>query len=385
VLQNCRNWREDSRMRILWDFTFASNGGALASLEDFIAFVRDNHDLKHEHVVLTSIPVRADELTKNTKMLHIPCRNPLMRLVNFIFGLQRIVKEENIDYVIYPGGLPNPFVAKPFAFFVRQALYFCEALKQMPLKSRVGFGLRKEILKFVAKRADVIFVQTDFMKERVQSFFRPSGQVVKIVWSVINDALIPNVRNRRKCEDERLKFLYVSLPNGRPYKNHLNLLRGLRLALDMGLDAEMILTCPRIGESRDKVVLTIHREIEKLMLDNNVILTGKLSREATLALYDKADIFVFPSICESFGVPLLEAMAYGMPILASNLDVFREVTNEACLFFDSYNPNDIAKVLVNSLAVREELSRKSKEVYRSLYSGKTIWEAVYDSISQVNK
>lgn len=372
-------------MRILWDFTFATNGGALASLEDFITFLRNNHDLEHEHVVITSIPVIIDKLIENTKLLHIPDRNPLMRLSNFIFGLRRIIKKENIDYVIYPGGLPNPFAGRPFAFFIRQALYFCEALKQMPLKSRFGFGLRKRILKLVAKRADVIFVQTDFMKEKVESVFKPSGEVIKIVWNVLNDGLIPKGRNKKKYEGERIKFLYVSLPNGRPYKNHLNLLRGFRLALDKGLIAEMILTCPNIGESRDKVVLTIHREIEKLMLDNNVILTGKLSRDATLALYDKADIFVFPSICESFGVPLLEAMAYGMPILASNLDVFREVTNEACLFFDSYNPNDIAKVLVNSLAVREELSRKSKEVYRSLYSGKSIWEAVYDSISQVNK
>ncbi|MCW7490367.1 glycosyltransferase family 4 protein [Leptospira meyeri] len=86
------------------------------------------------------------------------------------------------------------------------------------------------------------------------------------------------------------------------------------------------------------------------------------SSEATLAnLYQNAKVFVYPSLYEGFGIPLLEAMSVGCPVLCSDTDVFHEVAGEAASFFDPKNVSDLQSKLLHLLDFendRKELSLK---------------------------
>ena len=70
---------------------------------------------------------------------------------------------------------------------------------------------------------------------------------------------------------------------------------------------------------------------------------GPLPNEQVQDLYRRADLFVFPSLCESFGHPMVEAMAHGLPIVASDTPVNREICGEAALYFRSRDPKDLAE------------------------------------------
>jgi glycosyltransferase involved in cell wall biosynthesis len=75
----------------------------------------------------------------------------------------------------------------------------------------------------------------------------------------------------------------------------------------------------------------------------NLVRTGRLSDEHVKALYSHAAALVFPSIYEGFGIPPLEAMSVGCPVIAADIPVLREVCADAALYFDPYDPAAIAQ------------------------------------------
>lgn len=97
-----------------------------------------------------------------------------------------------------------------------------------------------------------------------------------------------------------------------------------------------------------------HEEIEKTIKQNqkfgrDIIMTGYMPSKDLPGLYAHADLFVFPSLYEGFGIPLLEAMAAKIPIAASETSSIPEVTGEAAFYFDPKNTDNMASTLVNAL------------------------------------
>ena len=96
--------------------------------------------------------------------------------------------------------------------------------------------------------------------------------------------------------------------------------------------------------------------IKDLGLEQHVILPGAVSTEDLLLLYNSAHAFVFPSLCEGFGIPVLEAMACGAPVLTSNISALPEVVGDAAILVD---PLDVASITqgMETLAENDDLRR----------------------------
>ncbi len=114
-----------------------------------------------------------------------------------------------------------------------------------------------------------------------------------------------------------------------------------------------------------------------------VILCDRLSDEAIVGLYQSAKVLVFPSIYEGFGIPPLEAMMQGCPVLASSIPVIKEVCGDAAQYFDPYNVKDISRAMRMALEtdLRTDAFTAQAEAQCALYSWERSAKQVHELVT----
>jgi glycosyltransferase involved in cell wall biosynthesis len=128
----------------------------------------------------------------------------------------------------------------------------------------------------------------------------------------------------------------------------------------------------------------IERLIQDLKVGDSVRLTGWLPRDELLRLYERAYAFVYPSTFEGFGIPVLEALAAGIPVACSDIPPLREVGGEAALMFDPLDEDSIAEALYRIStddALRTRLARAGPERAR-LFTWQRAAELTLQTINQ---
>jgi glycosyltransferase involved in cell wall biosynthesis len=108
----------------------------------------------------------------------------------------------------------------------------------------------------------------------------------------------------------------------------------------------------------------IESVIQSLEVKDRVEITGWLPREDLLRLYERAQAFVYPSTFEGFGMPVLEALAAGIPVACSNIAPIKEVAGDAVLFFDPSNEEAMAEAvdrILNDQLLRARLAQAGPE------------------------
>jgi glycosyltransferase involved in cell wall biosynthesis len=93
----------------------------------------------------------------------------------------------------------------------------------------------------------------------------------------------------------------------------------------------------------------LHRRIARSPFRDKIHLTGYAPREAARELYRAAEVFIYPSLAEGFGLPVLEAMACGTPVVASSAEALREVGADAALYAPPNDPASIAAEIARAL------------------------------------
>ena len=163
------------------------------------------------------------------------------------------------------------------------------------------------------------------------------------------------VRKRYKLGDQPF---VLSVGTLQPRKNHATLIKAFELAL-MDSDYNLVLAGGK-GWSYEEV----YDLVRSRGLQHRVLFPGFVADEDLSALYSSADVMVFPSLYEGFGLPVLESMACGVPVLASNISCLPEVAGSAALFVD---PRDVEAMsaamlkLVSNMDLRENLRKRGFE------------------------
>lgn len=162
---------------------------------------------------------------------------------------------------------------------------------------------------------------------------------IKVIHLGVNPPLI-NEGNINLAEETKNKFgiegkyiLFVSTLE--PRKNIVNLIRAFSLIKDKGL--KLVLAGKR-GWYYDE----IFAEIEKRSLKDRIIETGYVTELEKHALLSRAEMFVYPSVYEGFGIPIIEAMSYGLPVIAGNNSSMIEVVADAGFLINPFDVDQIA-------------------------------------------
>ena len=132
------------------------------------------------------------------------------------------------------------------------------------------------------------------------------------------------------------------------------------ILLQSGFDYKLVIVGKKEG------FITGDKEVFKLvnnnkLLDEHIIFTGYIENRELYNYYKKASIFVFPSLYEGFGIPPLEAMICGCPVIASDLTAIPEICGDAVQYIKALDPVDIAEkisLLIDNRILRDELIKK---------------------------
>ena len=187
-----------------------------------------------------------------------------------------------------------------------------------------------------------------------------------------------SVSVKKKTNHKTLRILYVSTV--KKYKHQWNLIDAVGLLRKEGISVELHLVGGGDSEALEIMRAASHRNksVKKFIFYH-----GNLPYEQTLEWYHKADIFVFPSSCETFGVSLLEAMTAGLPIASSDRGPMPEVLKDAGLYFNPESVNSIKNCLRYMIANTDlmlSLGSKAKK-YSENYSWKKCADETFDFLS----
>ncbi|MBF0522064.1 MAG: glycosyltransferase family 4 protein [Candidatus Omnitrophica bacterium] len=168
-----------------------------------------------------------------------------------------------------------------------------------------------------------------------------------------------------------------------PRKNLKNLLVAFSKLKDQGLFKGKLVAAGMKGWLSEDIA----NIIKKYQLETEVLFPGFVTDEELRALYNEAEVFVFPSFYEGFGFPIIEAFSCGAPVVTSQISSCPEVAQDAAALVDPYNPDDLyAKIVrvLNDRVYREELSQKGFKRAQDFNFEKTARETlkIYQSLKQ---
>ena len=149
-------------------------------------------------------------------------------------------------------------------------------------------------------------------------------------------------------------LLYVG--NAFPHKNLERLIKAFKVILASKPSLKLIL----VGKI-DDFYKSFQILCKKMGIEKNVIFAGRVSDKELKRLYQNALIYVFPSFCEGFGLPGLEAMENGLPVVSSDSSCLPEIYGDAALYFNPQNTEEMVKAILelsNNKELRDELIKR---------------------------
>lgn len=209
------------------------------------------------------------------------------------------------------------------------------------------------------KQVNIIIANSYNTKQDITKYFKIPEEKIRVTYLGVDEDYKPLPENeiekiRQKHNLTYPFILYVGTLEAR--KNIPTLLKAFYKLKNKGLSHKLVITGKKGWKYKNIFKLT-----EQLNLQKDVVFTGYVPREDLPALYNAADLFVYPSIYEGFGLPPLEAMACGIPVITSSSSSLPEVVGNAGIMVSPYDVDGLAKAMYEVLTnegLKEELRKR---------------------------
>lgn len=225
--------------------------------------------------------------------------------------------------------------------------------------TRNGTSLRRRVayklfLEKALKNADHIVTVSESVKKEILSLRQDAE--ISVIYNGINidrcnevpSSDLDLVSNKYSLP---LEFI-LSVGHLEPRKNYHRLVEAVALLHAKGNPCFLVIVGNDSGSGS-----ALKSYVRNLGIGSHVLFLSQLSDYEVRCLYKLARLFVFPSSCEGFGIPILEAMAAGTPMALSNIPVFREITQDKCEYFEYDSSDSIAACINTTLNSSEVCSR----------------------------
>lgn len=300
--------------------------------------------------------------------------------------LPKIIAKEKVDLIHFSHfNVPFFYKGKFVSTIHDLTLHYFKNIKRGSIIHFLIYQLKhlfyKRIIRRAVKKSLKIFVPSKFtMKDLIKTLRVPQEKIVVTYEGGPSEDLLKKVPDNKVLEKFNIKspfILYVG--NAYPHKNLEGLVKSLKY---LNQDVKLVL----VGKI-DKFYQKIKEEVLNFGFEKRVFFTDFVTDEELVALYKNARAFVFPSFNEGFGLPALEAMAFGLPVLSSSRSSLPEVLEESALYFDPNNPKDIAlkiSQIIKNKRLRDELKEKGYNQVKK-YSWKEMAQETLNIYKEVLK
>jgi glycosyltransferase involved in cell wall biosynthesis len=255
------------------------------------------------------------------------------------------------------------------------------------LPGRLALGYARTSIALAARRATRVLTVSQSSKRDILNAVNIPSDKIDVIYNAYDERFgiappeeaMERVRDRYQLDAPFI--LYAG--NVKPHKNLERLIDAFDLVRKRGLDNVKLVL---IGDDISKYA-ALRRAVHRHQLHKHVRFLGYLPEDTLAVMYRLASVFVFPSLYEGFGLPPLEAMASGTPVVTSNLSSLPEVAGDAAVLVNPYEAGDIADGILRVLtdaAFGEDLRRRGVARARQFS-----WEAsarrvreIYDEVAQ---
>jgi glycosyltransferase involved in cell wall biosynthesis len=348
-------------VRILINAVGASMGGAVRHLGPFLEHLRGARSSWKIEVFITLGAIDRRTMPAGVRIHEVKRSGALQRIRWDTWEVAEAARHQKADLIVNLANYGPIRPSVPSLLYQRNSLYFDAAwLARRPLNDRIQAMLRRTIAYRQMAASATIVVPSHAMATFIRSWsgWDPSVPIRVIPHSVDSGRF--GFHPRTLDPSAPIRILNVS--HAAPHKDFGTAIAILSVVRKSGIDATLLLTASSADNASyfRQLVATIHG----LGLDGNVQLLGRVTEVEKL--YAACDIFLSTSQSESFGFPLLEAMASGIPVVASSIPSSVEILTRTANLFQPGDARQGAECIQRELNLSAEARRVRLAAARSI-------------------
>jgi glycosyltransferase involved in cell wall biosynthesis len=277
--------------------------------------------------------------------------------------------------------LPKYLQKNPLDIYETQYItpfFVSKKIKIVTIIHDISFNFFPQFIKFLdllflkilipisLKRADAVVAVSKFTKNEIIKYYKiPEGKIFVIYNALAEEFLTADI-DENKLEKVKIKYnlpdkFILYLGTLQPRKNIPHLISAFSRIKKRLPELSLVIGGNKQAYNFDR---NIDAVLKKTGLRKEVHFTGFIDEEDKKAVFQLSSVFVFPSLYEGFGIPLLEAMSQSAPIIASNIESLKEIGKEAAIYINPVSLDEFESALYNicvSENLRKELIQKGKE------------------------
>lgn len=340
-------------------------------------------DNKNEFIVYLNSDFSNNEIFSKPNFKKRVIKTPLGIYKHISIPLDIISKKRKFDFFHFLYNAPSLLLPCPFILTIHDVSY-----KYVPnmLSKRNLLSVNTQLL-LNAKKASKIITVSESAKKDIINFYKIPEEKINVIYEGVDDSFRV-INEERKKKEIAVKYgipsqylLYVG--TYLPHKNLETLLYAYHELRRTQKISHSLVLAGKKGRNYD----VISRLISKLCLDKDVKTIGFVRDEDLPYVYNLSDLFIFPSIYEGFGLPLLEAMACGVPVISSNTSCLPEIGGNAAIYFPPKELGELAgtifSVITNSNLRNGLIARGLRRA--KLFSWKTMAKKTLNLYQDINQ
>lgn len=272
--------------------------------------------------------------------------------INPLNTVQRVVFENTIlnyyswkyklDCFHWVANVLSPFLIIPGLVTIHDLF----PVRKPEAYSKIKYLYLNMMLKITAKKATSILPISHTTESDVMELLKPKTDKIYVLPVIINSDFKPSILSlveRFKKSNNLPENYWLYVANFYPHKNHLRLIRAYAKLKKNGFKVWPLVLRGDFTTSSDKL---LKDELRKLNIENDIIFLDRLSYNELPLLYSGASGLIFPSLFEGGGIPIIEAMACGCAVAASNIPVIKEFAGDAVEYFNGNDLEDICNAMM---------------------------------------